>query len=562
MEHNLLIGNILRVYLPITMLVSLTSTVATFINTFLAGIWLSGKDVVAISVPSYLTLFLSVTGSIVATGSSVVFSRYLADGHRDRASNCYSIAVYTALVIGAAFLAVCLAYASILGHGYDTPLSDYVSSEYVVALGISAVPLLLLQIAIMFLRMDGDKYLALSCFFVYIAVDITSVWFIVQDGKGPFGVGISVGIGSIAALLLTPIHHRIKGHNMVLMRPVQLWRGMKTIFRFGFRSLVNRVTMAFRYYFLNVFIVTTGIGVAACLTAQTAVFHFVIAVYTGSAIMSAILCSTFYPQGDRRSICDSVRELTIVSLIIAVAIAILVLILSGNIADLLLDGEDGYDSALWCLRWFALSIPTTTVCMILIYGYQSTKRNRLSTCLIVLRGAVLLVLAVWALALFIGEAAIWTCFLLSDLFTLVLIIAWSCICNRRFPRCIDDIMMLHGRKFETPSLFEGSIHDDGDELTELLVKLEGLLSGESFNEDTVNLALGRIETVIGETIDHGYTDRKKHQIDIVIRNDDGLNIVIKDDSSGKIEVPEGVELAKALDLNLYYINFDHPSKAV
>ena len=58
MEHNLIIKNILRTYLPITMLVSLTSTVATFINTFLAGIWLSDADVVAISVPSYLTLSL------------------------------------------------------------------------------------------------------------------------------------------------------------------------------------------------------------------------------------------------------------------------------------------------------------------------------------------------------------------------------------------------------------------------------------------------------------------------------------------------------------------------
>ena len=46
MEHNLLIRNVLLTYLPITILVSLASTVATFINTFITGVWLSDEDMV------------------------------------------------------------------------------------------------------------------------------------------------------------------------------------------------------------------------------------------------------------------------------------------------------------------------------------------------------------------------------------------------------------------------------------------------------------------------------------------------------------------------------------
>jgi len=49
MEHNLLIRNVLLTYLPITILVSLTSTAATFINTF----------IVAISCPSVLTYYIN-----------------------------------------------------------------------------------------------------------------------------------------------------------------------------------------------------------------------------------------------------------------------------------------------------------------------------------------------------------------------------------------------------------------------------------------------------------------------------------------------------------------------
>lgn len=561
MEHNLIIRKILRTYLPITMLVSLTSTVATFINTFLAGIWLSDADVVAISVPSYLTLFISVTGSMVATGSSIIFSKHLANGNRDRAVNSYSIAVYTAMAVGAVFFMVCLVYFLVLHQGYDTPLSDIISAEYVLSLGISAIPLLLLQIEIMFLRMDGDKYLALSCFLVYIIVDITSVWLTVDGGKGPFGVGISVAVGSVAALLLTPIHRRKEGHNMMLRRPFELWNGMKAISKVGFRSILNRISMTLRYYFLNVFIVTTGLGAKACLTSQNAVLHFVIAVYTGSAIMSAVLCSTFYPQGDRKALCDGVRELSAISLIISIITAAVVLVFSAAITHVLVDDEEYYTSAMWCLRWFALSIPTTTICMILIYAYQSTKRKTLASILVLCRGVALIMITVMAFSPFMGISAVWTCFLMADICTLIAILVLSWRFNRRFPRSIDDLLMLQGKKFENPSLFEGSIRNDRNELGELLVILDEVLRRSSSDDYSIKAALMRVESIIGETIDCGYTDDKVHEIDVLIRDDNGLSIVIRDDSSIKIVRPD-VKQAVLLDTNIYYINLNRLSKDV
>ena len=74
-------------------------------------------------------------------------------------------------------------------------------------------------------------------------------------------------------------------------------------------------------------------------------------------------------------------------------------------------------------------------------------------------------------------------------------------------------------------------------------------------------ALDKVGGIIGETIGHGYRDSHPHQIDVLARNDDGLNIVIRDDSSEKIEIPEGVKLANALDLNIYYINLQRQNGA-
>lgn len=561
MEHNLLVMNILRTYLPITILVSLTSTVATFINIFLTGIWLGDVEVQIISVPSYLTLYISVTGSMVATGGSVIFSRFMAKGDRKRAANSYSIAIITAIVVGAIFMAVCIVYAYILLSGVETHVSDIINGDYIRAIGLSAIPLLMLQVQIMFLRMDNDRFLALTCFAVYIIIDIASVWFNLEAGNGSFGVGISVAEGSIAALLLAPIHRRLKDRNMWFTKPFELAKGLSRLSKIGFRSILNRVCMSVRYYFLKAFIVATGIGTTACLTAQNTMLHLVVALFSGCAIMANIMCGIFYQQGDRRAIMETLRELIQASLIISTIVAVLIMVLSEDIVDLLVSGEESRNSALWCLRWFCLSIPTTTLSMIMIYTYQATHRKVYASILVVYRSLLLLMLAVFLLAPALGEAAVWTSFILADLFALstMVIVAW--IRNRRFPRSIDDLVMIHGKRYENVPLLDMSIHNDRDELNSLISSLGEAMSSDSVETDTARDVLDRVERIIGDTIDTGYRDQKRHQIDIIVRHENGINITIRDDATVRIEVPKGVRHTNSMGLNIYYLDVGKAEKA-
>ena len=120
-------------------------------------------------------------------------------------------------------------------------------------------------------------------------------------------------------------------------------------------------------------------------------------------------------------------------------------------------------------------------------------------------------------------------------------------------RGLDDIPMLHGPKYEQPSLYEGSIHNDRSELGDLMATLEGIIP-DSVGEDASRDVLDKIETIIGDTIDNGYKDALIHQIDVVVRKDDGLNVIVRDDSQSGAAVPEGVTHSNLLGLNTYYIN--------
>ena len=72
--------------------------------------------------------------------------------------------------------------------------------------------------------------------------------------------------------------------------------------------------------------------------------------------------------------------------------------------------------------------------------------------------------------------------------------------------------------------------------------------------------MGRIDKAVGEIIDNGYSDSKIHQIDVHIRKDNGLNIVIRDDSEMRADASDGLRHANSLDMNISYIDIPEPDR--
>jgi hypothetical protein len=175
------------------------------------------------------------------------------------------------------------------------------------------------------------------------------------------------------------------------------------------------------------------------------------------------------------------------------------------------------------------------------------------------RGVVMIAAMVLLLAPAIGEAAVWTCFILADVCMLATVFALACVVNRRLPRSIDDLLILKGEKYESPSLFEGSMLNDRAELEGLISRLREALREGSVDEDTAVSALDTVERAIGAIIDGGYNDSKVHQIDVLARMDEGLNIIIREDTPNRVEMPGGIRHARTLDLTFHYIDYPRQS---
>ena len=530
----------------------MVTSVATFINILLIGMWMSDEELVAATSGSILNLILTLAGSVLATGGSIMFSRYHSRADDEKARTTYTIVLMIALLFGTIFLIICAIISAITGLGVGSSLQDFLSGGYILSIGISAIPLTLLQISIMFLRMDNDQSLALTCFSVFVLTDVVLIYAVSHSGGKLFEVGLCVTIACIISLLLLPIHRRIEDRKMILTRPNDTRTQFKSLMSITARSVVTRFSTVTRYYFLNVFLAYVGLGAMMCLSSQTMVMHFVVALFSGASIMSAVLCGMFYSQGDRSASRESLRESLRIGLIASIIIAVAVIALAVPINILVVGNDSPYfEDTLWCLVWYALSIPTSTVALVLIYFYQSTKRKILSSILTVFRGVVFLAAVVILAYPQIGISSVWISFLLSDIFTLIAIAAIAAYKNHKLPKSLDDLMMLYGARFDNPSVYEGCIVSSREALGSLMEQLPGFFEERGIPAETREASLKDIEGLISAILDSNLGDDKERHIGILIRYEDEIQITIRDDSPSAVETSR-YRYWSSLGVNVYY----------
>ena len=186
-----------------------------------------------------------------------------------------------------------------------------------------------------------------------------------------------------------------------------------------------------------------------------------------------------------------------------------------------------------------------------LYFYQSTQRKVLSSILTVFRGVVFLAAVVILAYPQIGISSVWISFLLSDIFTLIAIAAIAAYNNHWLPKSLDDLMMLHGSRFDNPSVYEGCIVSSRESLDSLIKELSGCFDGRGISPEARDAAMRDIEGLISAIIDSNLGDDKERHIGILIRYEDEIQITIRDDSPSAVETSR-YRYWSSLGVNVYY----------
>lgn len=531
--NTYLIEKVLRGHIAITILMTLTATLSMVINGLVVGQMLGPDSLVAFGLSSPMFILLSAVSGVFSNGGSIRCAKHIGSGRTDLVRMNFTVATVANLITAAVFTVVCLVLADPLAmlFGAKGEIAD-ITAQYIRGIGLSAIPFLLLQNVLQYLRLDNGQRISLASMITVIVVNTGfAVYSSACTDLGLFGIGLAMCVGNLAGLIVTIPHFRISDRIMKFS-PLKGYRQeLGDICMAGLPTAINRGSQTIKNFVLNTFLLSVGGSAAVlALSVQTNVYQFLIAISTGYGLMVAMMCGMFFGEKDKGAIVNALRTSIRSGVILSSVVAVILFVFAEPIAALFLKSGGDLEMATRCLRIFAFSQPTSTLCLCFLYMYQTMGNLLLSNIVSLTRGALYVILVSFVLTPLIGLDAVWLSFLLADVLSVltIMVVVWRK--TGRFPRCIEDFVVSEEGAFDVEVIYETSISNDMSEVDGLTESIASVCIGKGVEPDKAQRIALCIEEMAGNVVEFAFTDDKVHFIDIrIVRQGDDVTFRMRDD---------------------------------
>ncbi len=560
--NTYLIEKVLHSHIAVTILVTLTATLSMVINGLITGQLLGSDALVAFGLASPIFILLGAVSGVFSNGGAVKCANHIGRGDMGAVRLNFTVTTLSSIAVGAVYMMFCLLFAGPLSDMFGAGDSiGGIAAGYIRGLGISAIPFLLLQNLLIYLRMDSNQRISLISMIVVIVVNTAVALYSASfTDLGLFGIGASIMVGNLVGLLIAMTHFKRKERMLRFCSPSGYRTELKDICMAGLPTAINRGSQTIKNLVLNVFLLSLGGSAAVlALSVQTNVYQFLIAISTGYGLMVATMCGIFFGERDRRAIADTLRVALKSGITLSTGVAVLLIVFAKPVAGMFIADGGDIDLAVRCLRLFAFSQPTSTVCLIYLYMYQTMGNLLMSNIISLSRGALYVILVSLALAPFMGLDGVWISFLLADVLSFITIVLFIRAKSGRFPRRAEDFVIAKSSTFAVDTVCELSISNRMDEVSGLVGRISEMCVEHDIPPDRADRIALCIEEMAGNVVEHAFKDGAEHSIDIRIvkegeevifrMRDDGIRFnPIVADTDGHL----GIKVVRAAAKNIEY----------
>ena len=278
-----------------------------------------------------------------------------------------------------------------------------------------------------------------------------------------------------------------------------------------------RLSEAFRAILLNnLMVITLGAGALAALNVRTQAYNFFGAVILGMGQSLLPVVGLFHGQEARISLRDSLWYSLRTGLVLNIGLCIVLMIFVDMIASLFgtLDA-DVQAMADMSIILLGVSLPLRGVNYTLISYYQATGREALATGLSILQSFVLVCGCAVVLIGPFAATGVWTAFILAEVFTLAVIIAYVCFYHKRLPSSFDDLMLLQST-YGKEKPFIISVRNTVEDVVKAAEAALDYAETKGMDEKKKNAIGIMIEEVGTNIVRHAFDDQKDHWLDVFL----------------------------------------------
>ena len=521
----------------------IAAAIATMVGIVVDGIvigrFLGPDSMAAYGLVTPIINLATAFSGILATGAQIICAQHIGAGSKKNARRAFSMCMLITVVISVIMVAVVLVFrdniAVLLGaHGKSAHLLS-LTSDYLFGVVFSFPCVLFLFEFNSIMRLDGDANRVIVAVVVMTVLDIAGdlVNALIIHG-GMLGMGITTSISYFTALVIMLLHFTKKDIIFKFSFKGLRIKDMGEIFVTGSSSAIGSASSMLRNAVLNQIMVATVLSSTsvAALGVVNTVFNFTSSTMIGVAMTTAMIAGLILGEQDRTAAEALVKITVKVSLLVGAILTVILLVFADFIAGAFgsADGAEMVALATRGLRIYALSIILYGINVAFINYTQGMRRMVMSGTICFLVNFPLVVLPALALFNFLDTDAVWWSFLIGETLCLIIVVTMAAIKKRGFPfRAKDFLFLPESFGIEEDNILDFSIVNS-DEVIPASAAVENFCREKgATNKQTMMLALF-VEELCNNIITFGFTDKKKHSIDVrAIKLDDGWKLRIRDD---------------------------------
>ena len=415
-----MIRKLIRQMLTAQIFSALTVSLCLLIDNIMIGRFLGVEALAAYSISNPILLVIGAVGTMLGAGVQVVCSRSLGRGSQEETNAGYSSAMALTAGISLLFMAVvflfCPSLASALGAGSEGSLFRQ-TQDYMRGFTLGAPASMGALVLVPFLQMAGQSGLLIAAVLGMTAADVAlDLLNVLVFHGGMFGMGLASSLSYCVALIVSCFY--FLSRKSVFRFSFRLITGKKIreLFRSGVPSLFSMASVVILVFFVNrllkgqggsealaAFSVITSLGNAACC------------INTGIGGVSLTLAGIFFHEEDRAGLRELMRLLARYAVVLGLCMGALLIVFAPGLVSLFIAEEgDAQRMAVLGLRLYAAGLIPCCINGEMKNAYQATGRVTLTEAVSLAEGAVLPVLAAWALSLFLGVTGVWLYFFAGE----------------------------------------------------------------------------------------------------------------------------------------------------
>ena len=525
----------------------LMSTMGSIIDGIIVGHALNADQIGACSLAGPIWFIMAMVSNVLRKGAQNECTNELSRGNVEKARAIFSSSLITgmvlATVIGAGILVFRIPVAHLLGAKPGTTVHDHFL-VYMTGIAFGFPGAALMDLLSCGMHLEGArKKIVLSVVVMSTSNALLDLISIYVFHGGMLAMGITTSVSYYIGALVLVFHYRKKD---VLLRPSIRMPSPKVLLKICLEGMpmgFSRVTSSWKSTYINrLLAMTLTVGGLAAYNVQSQVNSIVCALFMGVAQAMAVISAIYYNERDYYGM----RRVVSLSIWTEVVASVLILILLDSTSHQLIlirlflgSNTGSYEIAIYALTFYSIGLLGQGLAVMLANYLQVIGHGLLSNLVYVLDDIVFINIGVAMLrnVAIKGEGSdvtlVASTFLGVSVGQIIMLLAIPIllfIVNRGLRFGMDGILML-------PKDFKLS---PDEELRSSIEKMEDAIA---FSEQAYDFCLKRgvdkkkagivslaAEEMAGNVIKHGFSDGKKHKLELrLVYVDDELILRSRDD---------------------------------